>query len=117
MFNYDEFLRNYWSSTQKSMDTQDETLIRDYFADDAKYQFRTNEGMLDVGIDEMIQSTHGYKKDQDLPIKVERIEKLENGLFLTIVFASVNKKPYFVTSFFKVENNKIKELVEYYGDC
>ena len=117
MFNYEEFLRNYWSSTQESMDTQDPSIIKDYFAKDAAYQFRTNEGMVDVNISEMIKSTLGYKKDQDLPIHIERIEKLENDLFLTIVFASVNKKPYFVTSFFKIENGKIKELVEYYGDC
>jgi hypothetical protein len=69
-----------------------------------------------VNIDEMIQSTLGYKKIQDLPIEIERIEKLENGLFLTIVRASVDKKPYFTVSFFELENEKIKELAEYYGD-
>jgi len=117
MFNFEDFLRSYWKSTQKAMDTQDPHLIKNYFSDDAVYRFRTNEGMLEVNVDEMIQSTLGYKKIQDSPIEIERIEKLENGLFLTIVFASVDKKPYFATSFFKLENEKIKELVEYYGDC
>jgi hypothetical protein len=117
MLNYEDFLRNYWKSTQHAMDTQDSSLIKNYFSTDAVYRFRTNEGMLDVNIDEMIQSTLGYKKIQDSPIEVERIEKLENGLLLSIVFASVDKKPYFVTSFFELENEKIKELVEYYGDC
>ena len=117
MFKNEDFLRSYWESTQKSMDNQDPSLIKEFFSEDAIYEFRTNEGMLDVKIDDMISSTLGYKKGQDLPIKIERIEKLEDGSFLTIVFASVNEKPYFVTSFFKLENNKIKELTEYYGDC
>ena len=117
MLNYEEFLRSYWDNTQKSMDNQNPLLIKEFFSEDAIYQFRTNEGMLTVNIDDMIQSTLGYKEEQDLPIKIERIEKLENGTFLTIAFASVSGSPYFVTSFFKIENNKIKELVEYYGDC
>jgi hypothetical protein len=116
LFNYEEFLENYWNNSQKAMDTQDPSLIKEFFSSDAVYRFRTNEGMLDVNIDEMIQSTLGYKKIQDLPIEIERIEKLENGMFLTIVFSSVDKKPYFAVSFFNLENGKIIELVEYYGD-
>ena len=72
--------------------------------------------MVDVKVEEMAQSTLGYKEIQDAPIAIERIEKLENDLFLTIVVSSVDKKPYFTTSFFKLQNEKIIELVEYYGD-
>ena len=116
MINYKEFLRNYWNDIQKMMDTQDTSIIKDYFSNDATYQFRTNEGMVDVNIEAMLQSTLGYKELQDTPIMIERIEKLGNGVFLTIVFASVDKKPYFASSFFKMENEKIVELIEYYGD-
>jgi hypothetical protein len=114
--NYEEFLRSYWNDTQKMIDTQDTSIIRGYFSNDATYRFRTNEGMVDVKVEEMTQSTLGYKEIQDTPLVIERIEKLENDLFLTIVVSSVDKKPYFTTSFFKMENEKIIELVEYYGD-
>jgi len=110
------FLTNYWNDTQKAIDTQDATRLNLYFADDAVYKFRTNDGMIEVDVKEMQQSTLSYKEIQDAPVVVERIEKLADGKYLTIAHSSVENKPYFVTSFFTLNDDKIVKLEEYYGD-
>ena len=96
--------------------TQDKSKILQNFAKNAVYKFRPKDGMVEVALEDMANSCLEYKDILDCKYSIERIDQLANGAWVSITTCSVNKKPYFTTSYFKFKNDKIVELIEYYGD-
>ena len=112
----EKLIKKFWADMFEAVTTQDASKILQNFAEDAAYKFRPAEGMTDnIPLADMAESCLGYKSVLAGKYNIERIEKLADGSWLSIITANVGK-PYFTTSFFKFRGDKIIELVEYYGD-
>ena len=96
--------------------TQDANKIVQHFAPNAVYKCRTASGMMDVDIKDLAESCLEYKETLDEQYSIDRVDELTNGVWSSIIISSVSKKPYFITSYFKFKDEKIIELIEYYGD-
>jgi len=111
-----KLIEKYWEDMLIAITTQDKTKITQHFTKDASYKFRPADGMMDITIEDMAAGCLSYKDTLDGGKNIERIDLLADGTWVSIIISSVSKKPYFITSYFKFEGDKIKELVEYYGD-
>jgi len=111
-----KLIEKYWEDMHVGVTTQDKTKITQYFTKSAVYRFRPVGGMMNVAVDDMAKGCLGYKDSLDCKYSIDRIDELADGSWVSIIISSVNKKPYFITSFFKFDGDKIMELVEYYGD-
>jgi len=109
-------IEKYWEDMLIAITTQDKVKITQHFAKNATYKFRPADGMMDIAIEDMAAGCLSYKDTLDGGKNIERIDQLKDGSWVSIITSSVSKKPYFVTSYFKFEGDKIKELTEYYGD-
>lgn len=102
-------IQEFW----KAVLAQDEQEIRKYFREDAYVNWHcTNEHF---NVDEFIRANCEYPGDWDG--EVERIEEL-NGLLITVahVYPKDRSMSFHVTSFIKVEDDKITAVDEYWAD-
>jgi len=111
-----KLIEKYWEDMFAAVTTQNASKIVQHFAPNAVYKFRTANGMIAIAIEDMAKSCLGYKEVLDGKYVVDRIDELAKGLWSSIITSSVSKKPYFTASYFKFRNEKIIELIEYYGD-
>jgi len=111
-----KLIEKFWEDMFDAIIAQDKNKILQNFAPNASYRFRPNDGMVAVAIENMATSCLGYKDALDDKYSIERIDELKDGSWASIITASVNKKPYFIVSYFKFEGDKIIDLTEYYGD-
>ncbi|MCL2846625.1 MAG: hypothetical protein FWE38_02945 [Firmicutes bacterium] len=111
-----KIIERYWEDMYAGVVGQDANKILQHFAVGAVYKFRPADGMMDVAIEEMAASCLQYKDILDSGYVIERIDELADGNWVSMITASVGGKPFFTTSFFKFEGDKIVELIEYYGD-
>ena len=111
-----KLIEKYWEDMFDAILTQDKMKIEQNFAKDAVYKCRIANGIMDATYEEMAASCLEYKDILDGKYSIDRIDELADGSWHSVINASVNKKPYFTTSYFKFKNDKIVELVEYYGD-
>jgi len=109
-------IEKYWEDMHTAITTQNKTKITQHFAKDATYKFRTKDEMMDIAVDDMAAACLEYEPILDCKYSIERIDEMANGEWISIITSSVNKKPYFTTSYFSFKDNKIANLVEYYGD-
>ncbi|MDR0776912.1 MAG: hypothetical protein LBE81_09800 [Azonexus sp.] len=108
-------IEKYWEDMHVAVTTQNPGKILQNFAPNATYKFRPAAGMMDVVLEEMATSCLGYKDTLVGKYNIERIDELADGSWISVITADVGK-PFFTTSFFKFKNDKIVELIEYYGD-
>jgi|GEM_PF-1337311 len=111
-----KLIEQYWEDMFTAITAQDANKIVNHFAPNAIYKCRISNGMIDVKIEEMANSCLEYKEILDGKYAIDRIDELADGSWVSIITSSVNKKPYFTTSYFKFKDKKIIELIEYYGD-
>ena len=107
------FFTKYWEHTEK----KDGNALRDYFHPDVEiYLHDTNDR---YNFDSWINDVYGADSEWkgDWHTTVDRIERLENGQFVTITFHRSKDWVGFVTSFFTLKDDKIIELNEYYSPC
>ena len=107
------FFTNYWEHTAK----KDGNALRDFFHPDvAIYLHDTNDR---YNFDSWINDVYGEDCEwtSDWHTTVDRIDKLENGQFITITFHRSKDWIGFITSFFTLKDDKIIELHEYYSPC
>jgi len=112
-----KLIEKYWEDMIIGITTQDKTKITQHFAPKATYKCRIASDMMDIVVDDMATSCLGYKDFLDCSkYTIDRIDKLADGSWHSVITSSVNKKPYFTASYFKFKGDKIIKLVEYYGD-
>ncbi|MCL2375643.1 MAG: hypothetical protein FWC82_03890, partial [Firmicutes bacterium] len=87
-----------------------------HFTKGAAYKFRLTNEFMDLTVEDMAAGCLEYKDALDGGYSIDRIDELVGGAWVSVIISSVNKKPYFITSYFKFEGDKIIDLVEYYGD-
>ena len=71
---------------------------------------------IDIAVEDMAASCLEYAPILDCKYSIDRIDEMANGQWVSVITSSVNKKPYFTTSYFTFKDGKIIDLVEYYGD-
>jgi len=107
--NITKFLTNYWQYLAE----QNKDALRGLFHPNAEiYLHDTNEKLT---VEELI--SHDIEQDENWHTTVDRIDKLENGQFVTITFHRSKSWIGFITSFFTIKDDKIAELHEYYSPC
>ncbi|MCL2570249.1 MAG: hypothetical protein FWE16_03530 [Firmicutes bacterium] len=111
-----KLIEKFWEDMHIAITTQDKIKITQNFAADAIYNCRTKDEMMNITVDEMASSCLEYKDILDCKYSIERIDELANGSWVSIITSSVNQTPYFTVSYFRFRDDKIIELVEYYGD-
>ena len=111
-----KLIEKFWDDMHVAITTQDKSKITQNFEATATYKCRIKDGWLDVTIDEMAASCLEYKPILDKKYAIDRIDEMADGSWVSIITCSVSGKPYFTVSYFKFKNDKIVELVEYYGD-
>ncbi|MCL2375543.1 MAG: hypothetical protein FWC82_03365 [Firmicutes bacterium] len=111
-----KLIEKYWESVYTGITTQDKSKILQHFANGAAYKFRLINEFMDLPVEDMAAGCLEYKDSLDGGYSIDRLDRLADGTWSSVVLSSVSKKPYFITSYFKFECDKIKELVEYYGD-
>ena len=114
--NMKKLIEKYWKDMFVAIETSDKTKITQNFAPDAVYKFRPKDGIMQIAVEDIAEGCLEYKDTMDCKYSIERVDELADGLWVSIVTSSVSGKPYFVTSYFKFNGDKIAELVEYYGD-
>ena len=95
------------------MDKQNWCNLHTYFEDDAIIKWNnTNESF---NVEEFVRANSEYPGDWS--IKIERLECIEN-LVVSVVKVQLKNDDlsFHATSFFEFNNNKIKQLNEYWGD-
>ncbi|MCF0147244.1 MAG: nuclear transport factor 2 family protein [Clostridium sp.] len=103
----EEFIREFWSSVV----AQDKDNLRKYFWEDAIIRWHcTNESF---NLNEYIIANCEYPGNWSC--EIERLIEVENNI-ITVARVYSEEMSCHATSFFKIENNKIKELNEYFGD-
>ena len=112
----EKLINKYWEDMHIGIDTQDKTKILQNFAPGATYKCRTKDGWMECAPEEMATSCLEYKPILDCKYSIERIDALANGTWMSVITSSVQKKPYFTVSYFIFKDDKIADLVEYYGD-
>ncbi len=102
-------IQNYWKCTI----AQDKEKIKEFFSKDAYINWHnTNEHFT---VDEFIKANCEYPDKWDG--KIERIETIGNLIITAVHVFAINKPLSFhVTSFIKIENDKIISIDEYWGD-
>ena len=102
-------IRKFWKTVLR----QDAIEMKQYFAEDAYINWHcTNEHF---SVDEYIRANCEYPGEWDG--KIERVEELDNLMItVTNVFTVDKALSFHVVSFFKVQDDKILSLDEYYGD-
>ncbi|MCL2755564.1 MAG: hypothetical protein FWE45_00745 [Firmicutes bacterium] len=111
-----KLIEKFWEDMYVAITTQNTSTILQHFAEDGIYKFRPVDGMIEIPLEKMAASCLEYKDILNGKYSIERIDELANGSWVSIITASVDNKPYFTTSFFKFKDEKITELIEYYGD-
>ena len=111
-----QLIEKFWADMYEGIMAQDKSKITQHFADGATYAFRTADEMMAVELDELAASCLSYKPTLDQKYSIERVDELADGSWVSIVAASVDKKPYFTVSYFTFDGDKISNLTEYYGD-
>ena len=113
-----KLIENYWKDMDAAIMGQDKNKITQHFAKDAVYKCRVANEMLIFPFEEMAKSCLEYKEiiDKEFKDSIDSIDELKDGRWVSVITSSVSKKPYFTLSYFKFKNEKIVELVEYYGD-
>lgn len=102
-------LSRYWEAALK----QDAKTMREFFHKDAFINWHnTNERFT---VEEFIRANCEYPGEWDG--KIERIEQIHD-LYITVthVYSSDQKSSFHVTSFIRLENDKIALIDEYWGD-
>jgi len=112
----EKLIEKYWEDMHVALTIQDKTKITQNFATNATYKCRTKDEMMDITVEDMASSCLEYKPILDCKYSIERIDEIADGSWVSIITSSVNKKPYFTVSYFKFKDDKIIDLVEYYGD-
>ena len=103
----EEFIRKFWDKVV----AQDKDNLRKYFLEDAIIRWHcTNE---EFNLDEYIIANCEYPGNWSYVI--ERLIEIENTI-ITVTKINNEEMTFHVTSFFTIEDNKIKELNEYFGD-
>ena len=107
--NMTTFLTNYWND----MVNRDGVKLHEYFKPTATIYLHDVNEISDVS------SMIGFncRISGNLSIAIDKIEKLENGQFVTVTFHRTEDWVGFIISFFTLENDKIIELHEYYAEC
>ncbi len=102
-------IKQFWKAVLK----QDETAIKVFFHDTAYVNWHcTNECFT---VDEFIRANCEYPGDWDG--NVERIECMDNLIItVTHVFPKDKSSSFLVVSFFRIEDNKIMSVDEYWSD-
>ena len=111
-----ELVEKYCADLITAIATQDAGKITQHFAPNAKWKWYSREGMMDMKVEEVANACLEHKDVPNNPHKIERIDELANGTWISIMMAVSNGTPYHVVSFYKFDGDKIVELVEYYGD-
>ncbi|MCL2847299.1 MAG: hypothetical protein FWE13_00920 [Firmicutes bacterium] len=111
-----KLIENYWKSVYIGVTTQDASKITANFATGATYKFRLSNEFMDLAIKDMAGGCLEYKDTLDDKYSIDRIDELKDGTWMSVITSSVGKKPYFVTSYFRFDGDKIVDLIEYYGD-
>ncbi|MGF7144611.1 uncharacterized protein YndB with AHSA1/START domain [Anaerotaenia torta] len=100
-------IAEYW----RYIAAQDEEELRKYFHKDACIRWHnTNE---EFNVEEFLRANCDYPGSWSG--QVERIEQAEN-LIITVTHVWSEANSFHVTSFFKISEDKIKLLDEYWGD-
>ncbi|SHH45735.1 hypothetical protein [Clostridium intestinale] len=103
----EKFANEFWECVA----SQDKDELRKYFCEDATIRWHcTNECF---SVDEYIIANCEYPGTWNG--EVERIVQLDNSI-ITVTRVWDESMSFHATSFFIIENNKIKELDEYFGD-
>lgn len=102
------FIKEFW----KYVAAQDKEELRTYFNENAVIRWHcTNECF---NVDEYIIANCEYPGKWNG--EVERMIQRDNRSIITVTRVWSEEMSCHVTSFFTIENNKIKELDEYFGD-
>lgn len=103
----ENFIKQYWSY----ITTQDDEELKKFFHKNACIRWHnTNE---QFNVSEFIRANCDYPGSWSG--EIERIEQIESTI-ITITHVWSKDMSFHVTSFFKIEGEKIKELDEYWGD-
>jgi len=111
-----KLIEKYWSDMMDGMATQDKTKITQHFAPKALYKYRTPESMMELAIDDLAAGCLQYKDTSSGKYYLEQIDELKDGRWVSILTSAISGKKYMTVSYFKFENDKIIDLMEYYGD-
>lgn len=100
-------IKDYWNATLR----QDAQQMRTYFHFDAYIRWHnTNE---EFSVDEFIRANCEYPGNWDG--EIERMEIIDD-LIITVTHVFSTELSFHVTSFIKMEDDKIKCIDEYWGD-
>lgn len=103
----EKLIKQFWNNVA----SQDKDELRKYFCEDAIIRWHcTNETF---NLEEYIIANCEYPGDWSG--EVERITQVGNSI-ITVTRVWSKEMSCHATSFFTIENNKIKELDEYFGD-
>jgi len=102
-------IHKYW----KAVLEQNEQAIKDYFSDSAYINWHNSNEHFTV--DEFIRANCEYPGEWDG--EIERLEQV-NDIIISVVhvFTKDRELSFHVTSFIKIENEKIVAVDEYWGD-
>lgn len=103
----EKFINEFW----KCVASQEKNKLRQYFCEDATIKWHCTNEHLDL--DEYIIANCEYPGIWNS--EVERLVQVDNNI-ITVTRVWTDKMSFHVSSFFKIENSKIKELDEYFGD-
>lgn len=103
----ENFIRQYWSC----ITTQNEKQLEKFFHKNACIRWYNTNELFDVS--EFMRANCDYPGSWSG--EIERIEQIE-GTTITVTHIYNEKMLFHVVSFFKIEEDKIKELDEYWGD-
>lgn len=103
----ERFITQYWNSVV----TQDEEELKQYFHEDAGVRWHNTNEQFTVA--EFLRANCDYPGSWRG--KVERIELIGNSV-ITVTHVWTIDMSFYVTSFFEIKGDKIKNLDEYWGD-
>lgn len=102
-----KFITEYWNCVAN----QDERKLKEYFHKDACIRWHnTNE---EFSVQEFLRANCDYPGSWEG--EIERIEEIGNTI-ITVTRVWTDDISFHVTSFFEIEDDKIKKLDEYWGD-
>lgn len=105
----EKFIKNFFESVV----LQNKDKLRKYFLSDAKIRWHcTNE---EFNVEDYLIANCEYPGLWDF--EIENFMEADNKIIVIArIFSKLDKFSCHVVSIFKIENNKIKELDEYFGD-